>query len=362
MLSYTLDDLIRTAFELRASDVFIKAGARPTMRLHGKITPFEQALEPLTPSQSRDLCFSHMSHEQVAKFEHRLAIDLAFTVEGVCRIRANVYMQRQTVAGVFRLIPLQHWKLEELWPEEPEIARVLASLTQYRQGLVLVTGPTGSGKSTTLAAMIDLINETRRGHIVTIEDPIEFVHQDKLCIVSQREVGIDTESFIDAMRSVVRESPDIILIGEMRDVETMHACMQAAETGHLVFSTVHTPSAYETMDRIVNMFPPEEKKHILQRLANTLRGIVAQKLVPRAGGQGRIAAVEIMINTPTVEKMIEDGHIGEIYHAIREGEHWGMRTMNQCLYRYVQKQLITPEEALNYAGIHSELRQMLRRM
>ena len=362
MLNYTLDDLIRTAFELRASDIFIKAGAPPVMRLHGKIAPFEQALEPLKPSQSRDLCFSHMSHEQVAKFEHRLAIDLAFTVEGVCRIRANVYMQRQTVAGVFRLIPLQHWKLEELWSEEPEIARVLAGLTQYRQGLVLVTGPTGSGKSTTLAAMIDLINETRRGHIVTIEDPIEFVHQDKLCIVSQREVGIDTESFIDAMRSVVRESPDIILIGEIRDVETMHACMQAAETGHLIFSTVHTPSAYETMDRIVNMFPPDEKKHILQRLANTLRGIVAQKLVPRAGGQGRIAAVEIMINTPTVEKMIEDGHIGEIYNAIREGEHWGMRTMNQCLYRYVQKQLITPEEAMNYAGIHSELRQMLRRM
>ena len=362
MLNYTLDDLIKTAYELRASDIFIKAGAPPVMRLHGKITPFEQALEPLKPSQSRDLCFSHMSHEQVAKFEHRLAIDLAFTVEGVCRIRANVYMQRQTVAGVFRLIPLQHWKLEELWPEEPEIARVLAGLTQYRQGLILVTGPTGSGKSTTLAAMIDLINETRRGHIVTIEDPIEFVHNDKLSIVSQREVGIDTESFIDAMRSVVRESPDIILIGEMRDMETMHACMQAAETGHLVFSTVHTPSAYETMDRIVNMFPPDEKKHILQRLANTLRGIVAQKLVPRAGGQGRIAAVEIMINTPTVEKMIEDGHIGEIYHAIREGEHWGMRTMNQCLYRYVQKQLITPEDAMNYAGVHSELRQMLRRM
>ncbi|GIV08872.1 MAG: twitching motility protein PilT [Fimbriimonadales bacterium] len=362
MLSYTLDDLIKTAHELRASDVFIKSGARPVMRLHGKITPFEQALEPLTNSQSRDLCFSHMSHEQVAKFEHRLSIDLAFTVQGVCRIRANVYMQRQAVAGVFRLIPLQHWKLEELWPEEPDIPRVLAGLTQYRQGLVLVTGPTGSGKSTTLAAMIDLINETRRGHIVTIEDPIEFVHSDKQSIVSQREVGIDTESFIDAMRSVVRESPDIILIGEMRDVETMHACMQAAETGHLVFSTVHTPSAYETMDRIVNMFPPEEKKHILQRLANTLRGIVAQKLVPRAGGAGRIAAVEIMINTPTVEKMIEDGHIGEIYHAIREGEHWGMRTMNQCLYRYVQKQLITPDDAMNYAGIHSELRQMLRRM
>ena len=361
-MNYDLETLLREAFALRASDVFIKAGTPPMMRLHGKITPFEQYREPLTPAKSRDLCFSIMTHEQIARFEHRLAIDLAFTVGDVCRVRANVYQQRQTVAGVFRLIPLQHWRLEELWPEEPEIAQVLANLTRYRQGLILVTGPTGSGKSTTLAAMIDLINEERRGHIVTIEDPIEFVHQDKQCIVSQREVGIDTESFIDAMRSVVRESPDIILIGEMRDVETMHACMQAAETGHLIFSTVHTPSAYETMDRIVNMFPPDEKKHILQRLANTLRGIVAQKLVPRADGRGRIAAVEIMINTPTVEKMIEDGHIGEIYNAIREGEHWGMRTMNQCLYRYVQKQLITPEEAMNYAGIHSELRQMLRRM
>jgi twitching motility protein PilT len=361
-MNYDLETLLREAFALRASDVFIKAGTPPVMRLHGKIAPFEQYREPLTPTQSRDLCFSIMTHEQIARFEHRLSIDLAFTVSDVCRVRANVYQQRQTVAGVFRLIPLQHWRLEELWPEEPEIAQVLANLTRYRQGLILVTGPTGSGKSTTLAAMIDLINEERRGHIVTIEDPIEFVHQDKQCIVSQREVGIDTESFIDAMRVVVRESPDIILIGEMRDVETMQACMQAAETGHLVFSTVHTPSAYETMDRIVNMFPPQDKKHILQRLANSLRGIVAQKLVPRASGTGRIAAVEIMINTPTVEKMIEDGHISDIYKAIAEGGHWGMRTMNQCLFSYVQKGLITPEEALSYAGIHSELRQMLRRM
>jgi twitching motility protein PilT len=361
-MNYDLETLIREAFALRASDVFIKAGTPPAMRLHGKITPFEQYREPLKPAQSRDLCFNVMSHEQIARFEHRLSIDLAFTVGDVCRVRANVYQQRQTVAGVFRLIPLKHWKLEELWPEEPEIPQVLASLTRYRQGLILVTGPTGSGKSTTLAAMIDLINEERRGHIVTIEDPIEFVHQDKQCIVSQREVGIDTESFIDAMRVVVRESPDVILIGEMRDVETMQTCMQAAETGHLVFSTVHTPSAYETMDRIVNMFPPQDKKHILQRLANTIRGIIAQKLVPRADGKGRIAAVEIMINTPTVEKMIEDGHISDIYKAIAEGGHWGMRTMNQCLFGYVQKGIITPEEALNYAGIHSELRQMLRRM
>lgn len=357
-----LQDIIRQAFDYRASDVFIKSGGPPTMRLHGKITPFEQFSDvKLTGSMTRDLCFSIMSHEQIARFEHRLAIDLAFTVEGICRVRANVYQQRQTVAGVFRLIPLKMWTLEDLWPEYPHIPRVLNDqFCNHRQGLILITGPTGSGKSTTLAAMIDRINEGRRAHIVTIEDPIEFVHPDKQCIVSQREVGIDTESFLDALRYVVRESPDIILIGEMRDIETMQVCMQAAETGHLVFATVHTPSASETMDRIVNMFPPQDKKHISQRMSNALRGIVAQKLVPRTSGEGRIASLEIMVNTPTVAKLIEDSHFGEVYNAIREGNYWGMQTMNQCLYNYVKAGLIKEEEALNYAGINSELRQMLR--
>lgn len=354
-----IEDLLRQAFEMRASDLFIKAGSPPTVRLHGKIVPLE-GFPVLGPEEPRDYCFSVMSHEQIARFEHRLSLDLAFTVGEICRVRANVYQQRQSVAGVFRLIPIQMWTLEQLWPDDPQVPRVLNDLCNTRQGLILVTGPTGCGKSTTLAAMIDRINETRRSHIVTIEDPIEFVHTDKQSIVSQREVGIDTESFLDALKYVVRESPDIILIGEMRDPETMQVCMQAAETGHLVFSTVHTPSASETLDRIVNMFPPQDKKLIAQRLSNAIRAIVAQKLVPRADGSGRIAAVEIMINTPTIAKMIEDGHFGEVYRAIAEGSFWGMQTMNQCLYRYTRAGLITEEEALNYAGIQSELRQMLR--
>jgi twitching motility protein PilT len=237
---------------------------------------------------------------------------------------------------------------------------ILADLCKTRQGMILVTGPTGCGKSTTLAAMVDIINKMRACHIVTIEDPIEFLHEDQKAIVSQREIGIDTESFQVALRAVVRESPDVILIGEMRDPETMVVALQAGETGHLVFSTVHTPSAAETLDRVVNMFPPHEKQHLCMRLANSLRATVAQKLVPTPDGQSRVAAVEIMVCTPTISKMIEDGHFGEIYHAISEGGFWGMQTMNQCLLKYCQEGLINEETALNYAGILTELRQMLR--
>lgn len=355
----TMEELVLRAFELKASDIFIKAYGPPTIRLDGKIQPFE-GLETLSPSESRDLCFSMMSHEQIARFEHRLSIDLAFAVADACRVRANVYQQRGTVSGVFRLIPINKPQLEELWPEDPQTPKTLDGLCRVRQGLVLITGPTGCGKSTTLAAMIDRINDVRKSHIVTIEDPIEFVHDDKLSIVSQREVGIDCETFLDALRYVVRESPDIILIGEMRDPETMQTCLQAAETGHFVFSTVHTPSAAETLDRIVNMFPPQDKKLVAERLSNSLRAVMAQKLVPRSGGKGRIAAIEIMINTPTIAKLIEDAHFGEIYRAIAEGSFWGMQTMNQCLHKYVRTGLITEEDALNYAGIQSELRQMLR--
>jgi twitching motility protein PilT len=227
--------------------------------------------------------------------------------------------------------------------------------------LILVTGPTGSGKTTSLAAMIDVINQQRKAHIVTIEDPLEFVHQDKLSYLSQREIGIDTEDFAPALRAVVREAPDVILIGEMRDTATMSVAMQAGETGHLVFSTVHTASAYETMDRIVNMFPPHEKNHLCQRLAGSLRAIVAQKLVPRADGNGRVVANEILICTPTVSKAIEDGHFGDLYHMMNEGGFWGMQTMNQALVRYVKAGVVAEQVAMNYAGIASELKQMLRR-
>jgi twitching motility protein PilT len=349
-----LVELAKYAAEQKASDLFLKADAPPTLRVNGKITPTDFPV--LTSEEVRDLAYSMMNHNQIARFEHRHELDLAFTIEGVARFRANVYQQRGTVGAVLRLIPLQIQSLDELG-----MPPVIKDLAMHRQGLILVTGPTGCGKSTTLAAMIDLINNSRRCNIVTIEDPIEFVHEDKLSIINQREVGIDTDSFTDALKYVVRQSPDVILIGEMRDVETMNVALAASETGHLVLSTVHTTSAAETMDRIINMFPPHDKPQICMRMANSLRGIISQKLVPRADGKGRIAAVEIMVATPTISKLIEEGRSSQIYSAISEGGFWGMQTMNQCLVKYFKAGLITEEEAFFNAGNLTEIKQMIRR-
>jgi len=349
-----LGELLELAARQRASDLFFKAGAPPSLRLHGRIAPTEYPV--LSGEEVRQLAYSIMSPQQIARFEQRHEGDLAFTREGLARFRANVYQQRGNVGMVLRLIPLDLPSLDELG-----MPPVLKELPKQRQGLVLVTGPTGCGKSTTLAAMIDQINTTRKANIITVEDPIEFVHPDKLGIVSQREVGIDTDSFTTALKYVVRQSPDIILIGEMRDVETMNVALQASETGHLVFSTVHTPSAGETMDRIVNMFPPHDKPQICMRMATSLRGVVSQKLVPRADGTGRLAAVEVMIATPTVAKLVEEGRFGQLYSAISEGGYWGMQTMNQCLLRYFKAGLISEDDALGYAGNITELRQMIRR-
>jgi twitching motility protein PilT len=237
----------------------------------------------------------------------------------------------------------------------------LGELVKYRQGLILVTGPTGSGKSTTLAAMVDRINSERAANIITIEDPIEFVHPDKESIVSQRELGIDTDSFTDALKYIVRQNPDVILVGEMRDIETMNVALQASETGHLVFSTVHTSSASDTLDRIINLFPLHERNTLCLRMSNSLRGVISQKLLARQDTEGRIAALEIMIATPTVAKLIEEGKAGNIYTAIQEGNFWGMQTMNQCLVNYFRAGIISEEDALSAAGNATELRQMMRR-
>jgi twitching motility protein PilT len=349
-----LGDLLELAVRQRASDLFLKEGAPPSLRLHGRISPTEYPV--LSGEEVRQLAYSIMTPQQIARFEQRHESDLAFSRPGLARFRANVYQQKGNVGMVLRIIPLDLPTLDELG-----LPPVLKELPKQRQGLILVTGPTGSGKSTTLAAMINQINETRKSNIITVEDPIEFVHPDKLGIVSQREVGIDTESFTTALKYVVRQSPDVILIGEMRDVETMNVALQASETGHLVFSTVHTPSASETMDRIVNMFPPHDKPQISMRMATSLRGVVSQKLVPRADGTGRLAAVEVMIATPTVSKLVEEGRFSQLYSAISEGGYWGMQTMNQCLLRYFKAGLITEEDALAYAGNITELRQMIRR-
>jgi twitching motility protein PilT len=349
-----LEQLCRFAVDSQASDLFVKAEAPPALRVHGRIVPTD--LPKLSDDDTKRLAYSVMTEEQTTAFDEYHELDLAFTLGAVARFRCNVYIQRGTHAMVLRIVPLEIRSLEELG-----LPKSLEDLCKPKQGLVLVTGPTGCGKSTTLAAMLDLINRTRHCNIVTIEDPIEFVHEDKLAIVSQREVGIDTESFYDAMKFVVRESPDVILIGEMRDAETMRVALSASETGHLVFSTVHTTSASDTIERIVSIFPPHEKAQICLRLSTSLLGVVSQKLVPRADGTGRVPAGEVMINTPTVAKLIEEGRASQIYSAMNEGGYWGMQTMNQSLVKYWRAGVISEEDALTYAGNLTELKQMLRR-
>jgi twitching motility protein PilT len=302
------------------------------------------------------MAFALMTERQQEAFDDYHERDLAFTIAGLARFRCNVYQEQGTMALLLRIIPLQVMSTEEL-----NLPKQVLEFTTPHQGLLLVTGPTGSGKSTSLASLIDIINSTRRCHIVTIEDPIEFVHNSKKAIISQREVGIDTDSFYDAMKYVVRQSPDVILIGEMRDPETMRVALTASETGHLVYSTLHTTSAADTIERIVSIFPPHEKNQICLRLATSLLGVISQKLVPRADGTGRVAAVEIMMNTPTVSKLIEEGRTGQLYSAINEGGYWGMQTMNQGLVKYWRSGVISLEDALAYAGNMTELKQLTRK-
>jgi twitching motility protein PilT len=327
------------------------------MRVHGKIWTTEYPV--LSAEQVRQLAYSKMNGRQKEEFERHNDMDLAFSLGNVARIRTSVYMQRGTPGMVLRIIPIEIKSIEELG-----LPPVLREFAKHKNGLVLITGPTGSGKTTSLAAIIDLINSTRPVNIVTIEEPVEFVHPDKMGIVSQREVGLDTESFQEALRRVLRQAPDIILIGEMRDIETMNVALQAAETGHLVFATVHTSSAAETLDRLSNMFAPHERPMLWLRLSVSLRGVVSQKLVPRADGKGRVAAIEVMLCTPTISKMIEDGKSDDIYAQIRQagGEsYWGMQTMNQALIRFYKAGVITAEDAQAYAGNATEMRQALRK-
>lgn len=355
-MSLELDDMILWAAERSSSDLFLKSNARPSIRQHGRIAPAD--FPELSGEEVHRLCFSKMTPRQQAVFEQHHEMDLAFSVGESLRIRMNIYMQRGGVATVCRLIPTKIKSLDELG-----IPPKVKEFTTHRNGLVLVTGPTGSGKTTTLAAMIDLINQHRKLNIITIEDPVEFVHKDKEAIVSQREIGIDTESFQMALRHVLRQAPDIILIGEMRDIETMNVALQAAETGHLVFATVHTASAAETLDRISNMFAPHERPMLWLRLSVSLRGVLSQKLLPRADGTGRVAAIEVMDVTPTIVKMLEEGRSDDIYTAIRQAgleAYWGMQTMNQCLLRYVKAGIITEQEALSNSGQFTELKQLIR--
>jgi twitching motility protein PilT len=346
--------LLNDAAVQKASDVFLKENTPPALRLAGRIVLTDYP--SLTNHDIRQFAQTVMTPEQINRFEKKREMDIAFTIPELSRFRANIYQQRGSWGMVLRLVPLYVQTLDDLNLPTP-----IRDLTKLRQGLVLVTGPTGSGKSTTLAAMIDEINSTRNCNIVTVEDPIEFVHADKLSIVSQREIGVDTDSFTDALKYVVRQSPDVILIGEMRDIETMNVALAASETGHLVFSTVHTSSASETIDRIINMFPPHSKVEVCSRMANSLRGILAQKLVPSLDGLGRAAAIEILLSGPTVSKLIEEGRSGSIHQAIGEDRFYGMQTMNEALFRLVADRRVGEDDAVSYSPNAIELKQMMRR-
>lgn len=345
---------IATAAELKVSDVFWKPGGPPWMRIKGAIEPTEFPV--LTEEDTTRLAHSLMRERDWERFQDYPERDIGLTIPDLCRLRINVYRERGNICLVMRLIPLEIPTLDEL-----EMPEVLKTVAMSPQGLVLVTGPTGCGKSTTLAGMLDHINRNRKAHIVSIEDPIEYVHQDKHCIVSQREVSIDTESFADALKYCLRQNPDIILIGEMRDVETFNTAMQSAETGHLVFSTVHTTSASETMERILNMFPPSEREQVAVRLSRTLRAVISQALIPRMDAAGRVAALEIMVVTPTVRKYIEDGRASQVEEAIEDGGHWGMQTKNQALLKLYADKVISAEEAMFNAGNYTQMRQILQR-
>jgi twitching motility protein PilT len=341
-----LTDLLKIAVERKASDLHLKVGSPPVLRIDDKLVPLVE-MPRLGQDAVVTMAASVMNAKQREKFKERCEIDLAYGVPGLGRFRANVFQQRGTVGLVLRVIPIKIQSISEL-----NLPPVLEKIALEPRGLVLVTGTTGSGKSSTLAAMIDYINANRSGHILTIEDPIEFLHRDKKCLVNQREVGMDTPSFSEALRSALRQDPDIILVGEMRDYETISTAILAAETGHLVMSTLHTLDATETINRVISVFPPYQQKQVRLQLAAVLKGIIAQRLIPRADGKGRVPAVEVCIATGTVRECIVDpDKTRKLNDAIGASvSQYGMQTFDQSLMSLYTRGLITYEEALHWCS------------
>jgi twitching motility protein PilT len=336
------------------SDLHITTMTPPQVRVHGHLQRLEGA--DLSPSETKQLSYSVLTDAQKKRFEETLELDFSFGIKGLARFRCNMFNQRGAVGAVYRLIPEEIKTFHELG-----LPAVLATLAERPRGLVLVTGPTGSGKSTTLAAMIDKINKERHDHILTIEDPIEFVHQHQNCLVNQREVHSDTQSFSNALRAALREDPDIVLIGEMRDLETVESALRIAETGHLTFGTLHTNSASQTINRIIDIFPPGQQGQIRTQLSLVLEGIVCQSLLPKIGG-GRVVALEIMVPTAGIRNLIREDKIHQIYSAMQTGqEKMGMQTMNQSLATLFQKRQITLETALSRSSTRDALLDLINR-
>ncbi|XXT14403.1 type IV pilus twitching motility protein PilT [Sorangium sp. So ce429] len=352
-LRYTLQQLLRAMVEKGASDMHITSGTPPLLRIDGTVVPLK--LPPLMPSDTKQLCYSVLSEEQVAAFEQRNELDLSFGMKGLARFRANIYMQRGAVAAAFRQIPFRIMNFDELG-----LPPVVLDITNKPRGLVLVTGPTGSGKTTTLASIIDKINAEQRLHILTIEDPIEYLHPHKLSLVNQREIGSDTASFKDALRYALRQDPDVVLVGEMRDLETVESALTIAETGHLVFATLHTNSAISTINRIIDVFPPHQQSQVRQQLSFTLVAVMTQLLLPRANGPGRVMSMEVMIPNAAIRNLIREDKLHQIYSQMQMGQAGsGMQTMAQSLVSLYQRRMITLEEAFAAAADPDEIRAML---
>jgi twitching motility protein PilT len=351
----TLPELLKILVDHHGSDLHLTTQTPPQIRVHGKLQVLD--LPPLGPADTKTLAYSVLTDAQKKRFEETLELDFSFGIRGVARFRCNVFNQRGAVAAVYRVIPEQIKAFAELG-----LPSVIATLSERPRGLVLVTGPTGSGKSTTLAAMIDKINTERREHIITIEDPIEYIHAHKGCLVNQREVHADTLGFAAALRAALREDPDIVLIGEMRDLETIESALRIAETGHLTFATLHTNSAAQTINRIIDVFPAHQQGQIRTQLSLVLEGIVCQALLPRADGGGRVVSLEIMVPTPAIRNLIRDDKVHQIYSTMQAGqEKLGMQTMNQNLVTLYQKRLITLETAMSASSQKDELEQMISR-
>lgn len=340
----TVDELLKAAIERRASDVHIKVGVPPSVRVDGELLPLDK-FPKISQEDSVALAFSVMNSGQKQKFKEKNELDLAYGAPGLGRFRVNVFQQRGTIGMVFRVISSKILTIQELF-----LPSILEKLAMEARGLILVTGTTGSGKSTALAAMIDHVNRNRTCNVITIEDPIEYLHRDRKSIISQREIGADTESFATALRSALRQDPDVILVGEMRDFETISTALIAAETGHLVMSTLHTLDAMETINRIIAVFPPYQQKQIRLQLSSVIKGIVSMRLVPRADGKGRVPGVEIAVATQTIrECVIDPDKTRKIHDVIAAGfSQYGMQTFDQSLYDLYQKSLITYEEALRW--------------
>ncbi len=348
-----LHQLLTLMVEKGASDLHITCGSAPQLRIDGQLIPLKSA--PVSREETQQLCYSFLTEAQKHRFEQHNELDLSFGVKGLCRFRANIFMQRGAVAGSFRVIPTKLHSFPELG-----LPPIVGELTTRTRGLVLVTGPTGSGKSTTLAAMVDKINTERHHHILTIEDPIEYLHPHKNSIVNQREVGADTSDFKTALKYVLRQDPDVVLVGEMRDIETVEAALTISETGHLCMATLHTNSAIQSIHRIIDLFPPHQHGQVRAQLSFVLEGVVSQQLLMKSSGVGRVLCCEVMVPTAAIRNLIREDKIHQLYSAMQVGQsRFGMQTMNQSLYALYSAAEITLEDALAHSNDVDELKNMI---